>query len=304
MCSRTRLIGGLTLLGAVVVLENGLHAQEGYGPRPGNPYGYQRPAPQPGYMPHRLAERTSPVQASLPSSTPAQPAEHPLVPAIRWAHEGLANIEKIRDYTATVVKRERIGGTLGEHEYMFVKVRHKPFSVYLHYLGPPDKRGQEVIYIDGQNNGKMWAHGTGMQKTMFGTISLAPDGMIAMRGQLYPVTELGILNLVRRLIEVGEEDMKYGECDVRFIEGAKINGRQCTCIEVMHPVPRRNFLFHRARIFVDEELNVPIRYAAYDWPKQPGEQPPVMEEYTYLDLKLNVGLTPADFDTRNPNYQF
>ena len=203
-----------------------------------------------------------------------------------------------------MVKRERIGGTLGEHEYMFVKVRHKPFSVYLHYLGPPDKRGQEVIYIDGQNNGKMWAHGTGMQKTMFGTISLAPDGMIAMRGQLYPVTELGILNLVRRLIEVGEEDMKYGECDVRFIEGAKINGRQCTCIEVMHPVPRRNFLFHRARIFVDEELNVPIRYAAYDWPKQPGEQPPVMEEYTYLDLKLNVGLTPADFDTRNPNYQF
>jgi hypothetical protein len=35
------------------------------------------------------------------------------------------------------------------------------------------------------------------------------------------------------------------------------------------------------------ELNLPVRFDAYDWPKAPGEQPELAEEYTYLDVKLN-----------------
>ena len=61
---------------------------------------------------------------------------------------------------------------------------------------------------------------------MFGTVSIKPDGPIAMRNQRYPLTELGILNLTRRLVEVGEQDVKYGECEVKFYEGAKINNRR------------------------------------------------------------------------------
>ena len=98
--------------------------------------------------------------------------------------------------------------------------------------------------------------------------------------------------------------MKYGECEVKFFKGAKINDRICTCIQVVHPVPRRNFLFHLARIFVDDELNLPVRYESYDWPKEAGAAPELMEEYTYLNLKLNNGFTDADFDIKNPNYGF
>ena len=46
------------------------------------------------------------------------------------------SLNKIEDYQCTMVKRERINGELGEHEYMFVKVRHKPFSVYTYFLAP------------------------------------------------------------------------------------------------------------------------------------------------------------------------
>ena len=98
--------------------------------------------------------------------------------------------------------------------------------------------------------------------------------------------------------------MKYGECDVKFFKGAKINGRVCTCVQITHPVPRRNFLFHLAKIFVDDELNVPIRYEAYEWPREPGGTPELIEEYTYLNLKLNNGFTDADFDRHNSNYHF
>ena len=174
-----------------------------------------------------------------------------------------------------MAKRERIGGKLLDYEYMFVKLRQKPFSVYMYFLGPADVKGQEVIYVEGQNNGNMWAHGVGIKNTMFGTVSLKPDGPVAMQNQRYPLTELGILNMTRRLVEVGEDNKHYGECEVKFYEGAKINGRVCTCIEVVHPVPRRNFVFHLARIFVDKELNLPIRYESYDWPKEPGGPPRV-----------------------------
>ena len=243
--------------------------------------------------------------SALSQSGAAKPNEHPLMPALRWAKQGLAPLQNVKDYSATLIKRERIGGKLNEHEYLFVKVRHQPFSVYIYFLAPAKLKGQEVIYVEGQNNGNMWAHpAPGMQEKLIGTVSLKPDGAIAMNGQRYPLTELGLLNLVRRLVEVAEQDINYGECDVKFYPGAKLNGRTCTCIQVVHPVPRRNFLFHLARIFVDDELNVPIRYEAYDWPKEANGQPELMEEYTYVNLKMNPGFADVDFSIKNPNYHF
>ena len=244
----------------------------------------------------RVADR------SLPQSNPV--SEHPLMPAIRWAYQGLQDMQKIVDYSAIMVKRERVNGKLGDPEYSFVKIRHKPFSVYMYFLEPASVKGQEVIYVEGQNGGKMWAHPAGIRNKLIGTVSLDPTGPIAMQGNRYPITEIGLRTLVRRLIEVGEQDMKYGECEVKFFEGAKINDRTCTCIQVVHPVPRRNFRFHMARIYVDTELNLPVRYESYDWPTEPDGAPQLIEEYTYLNVKVNNGFTDTDFDVRNPSYGF
>ena len=268
----------------------------------GLPYA-QQPATGPSY---RLADRADAVAPVLNSAQlhPGDPSEHPLMPALRWAKEGLPGIEKIEDYTATLIKRERIGNALGDEQYIAIKVRHKPFSVYMNFLGPNAIKGQECLYIDGANNGKMWAHGVGIKKTMFGTVSLKPDGPMAMTDQRYPITQVGVLNLTKRLIDVAGADVKYGECEVKYFKGAKINDRICTCIQVVHPVPRKNFLFNVARIFVDDTMNFPVRYEAYDWPKTAGGQPEKIEEYTYLNFKPNNGLTDADFDIKNPKYHF
>ena len=131
-----------------------------------------------------------------------------------------------------------------------------------------------------------------------------PDGIVAMRDQRYPLTEFGILNLINRLGEVAEQDVKYGECEVKFFKGAKINDRVCTCIQVIHPVPRRNFLFNLARIFVDDQLNMPDPLRGLRLAEGAGRTPDLIEEYTYLNLKINIGFTDADFDRNNPNYNF
>ena len=89
------------------------------------------------HRPVRVAERSEiaapPAEVGL---RPGDPKEHPLMPALRWARDGLKHIETIKDYSATVVKRERLGNKLGDYEYMFIKVRHQPFSVYMYFLGP------------------------------------------------------------------------------------------------------------------------------------------------------------------------
>jgi len=273
--------------------------------------GYNQPASS-GYTqqggpggPLQLAERSTPLPNPARISLERRPGEHPLMPALRWAEQGLRQMDAtVQDYSCIVVKRERqADGKPGEEEWIFCKIRHKPFSVYMRFLRPKGLEGQEVIYVDGANDGNLVAHGVGI-KAVWGTVPLKPTNIIAMKGQHYPITEMGVRNLIQRLLEVGSQDSRYGECEVKFREGATINKRLCTCIEVLHPVPRRNFRFHLAKIYVDNELNFPIRYEAHDWPKQAGGSPELIEEYTYLDIRLNPGFTDADFDVRNPNYGF
>lgn len=237
-------------------------------------------------------------------------AEHPLDRAIQIAEEGLHRIRtQVSDYSCTIVKQERINGELPPPEHMRALIRNRkivdggvqqPLSVYLNFLKPDAVQGREVIYVEGQNNGKMVAHEAKGIKAAFGWVWLNPDGILAMQGQRYPISEIGIENLVDKLIERATRDRKTDpqalSTQVRYIEGAKINGRSCLVIEVVHPVQQPQFDFHVARVFIDDQLQVPVRYAAYTWPSTPGGKPEVDEAYTYLDMKLNVGLSEADFD--------
>lgn len=249
-------------------------------------------------------EVVAPGAASVP---------HPLDPAINLAHQAIATIQAgLNDYTGILVKRERIGNTLGENEFMYLKVRNRkvvngqlvvPFSVYLAFLKPAASKGREVIYVENRNNGNLIAHEGGMKRVL-GTHELSPTGALAMAGQRYPLTDIGIENLVVKLIERGERDKKNGMCKVELIPGATVSKRACSIIQVTHPVKQPHFDFHIAQIFMDDELKIPVRYAAYDWPKRDGDDIEVIEEYTYQDLKFNVGLTDADFDPNNKDYNF
>jgi hypothetical protein len=244
----------------------------------------------------------------------ARKEPHPLDVALQMAREGLEKIHKdVADYECTLIKRERIGNELQDYEYMFARIRNRkvengrvavPLSVYLRFLKPDSVKGREVLWVEGKNNGKLLAHEGGRLGPLTPSVWLVPDAALAMRGNRYPITEVGIENLVTKLIEKGERDRKHDECEVNLFKDSKINGRPCTLLEVKHPHARPYFDFHIAQIYVDHELNVPIRYAAYSWPEKPEDKPPLLEEYTYLNMKINVGLTADDFDDHNKKYNF
>ena len=138
---------------------------------------------------------------------------------------------------------------------------------------------------------------------LMGTVSLYPDSDRAMHNNRYPLTEVGILNLIKKLVEHAESDSKFDDCEVRIFKDAKIEGRPCHYIRVTHQKRARNSRF-TWRIFIDNELNVPVRYEAYTWPTDPAGKPELLEEYTYLDFRFDVQFTERNFDINNPDYFF
>ena len=257
---------------------------------------------------------SEPIHRVAAANNLPQTAARPLDQALQMAREGLAHIRgNINDYTAIIVKRERINGELSEHEYMFAKIRNRkvvdgrvvtPFAVYLAFLKPATVKGREVTYVENQNDGKLTAHEGGFKGRFLPTVSIHPTGALAMRGQRYPLTEIGVENLIAKLIERGEKARQFPDVTCEFRKNARIKDRVCTVIEVTQPTKRPDLDFYKAQVFIDDELNIPLRYISYDWPTREGQPLEVIEEYNYLDVKLNVGLQPSDFDPANPAYGF
>ncbi len=202
-------------------------------------------------------------------------------------------------------------GVLSELQSINLKVRHRrvqdgeiavPMSVYLGFVGPDSVKGREVLWVEGQNGGKLIAHETGIRNLM--NYYLDPTGYLAMRGQRYPITEIGIEKLTLQLIDAATRDREHGECEVQTHKNVKVGDHVCDRIEVVHPIRRDHFDYHRARVYFSRDLNMPIRYAAWSWPLKPGGEPVLEEEYTYRNVRVNVGLDDRDFDIENPNYGF
>jgi len=261
-------------------------------------------------------------------------AKHPLDPLMKIAKDSLQEIEtNIRDYTTTMISHVVADDELQPEKHLFCKIRHAnqrdgetatAFSVYTKFLKPVSNAGQEAIWVDGQNEGKLIAHPSGMLNVK--RFYLDPDGDLAMEGNRYPIRDIGVRNLVVKMLEFGERDRQHDECEVRLTRQVKFNDRTCSLITVTHPIPRPHFDFHIAKIYIDDHWNIPIGYEGYLWPdeaqiektqtdedkaaeqtaneKDTAPEPPLLEKYYYTDLQLNVGLTDADFDPGNESYNY
>jgi hypothetical protein len=237
---------------------------------------------------------------------------HPLEPLLEIAELAGQRIDReYFDYTATLTNQIRFKGKLREPHTLQVKIRHQrvdengrkiPFSVYTKFIDPPANAGREVIWMDGWNDGNLMVHLTGWQNLM--RISLDPNGSMAMDGNLYPITMIGMRNLLKQIQEKGARDLNHAPGRVTFKRGLRINDRTVTLIESIHPKQEPHFDYHIAKIYLDEELGLPVGYEGYLWPEKEGDPPLLLEKYFYTDIQLNVGLTDKDFDPNNPEYQF
>ena len=195
-------------------------------------------------------------------------------------------IAEVKDYTCTFTKHERTDGELRPVETMLLKHRGPGVCLYMKWTSG-HSRGREVIYCEGRYGDKIQTHeGSGIASWV--SLSLDPLGSRAMRGNRHSIIESGIFNAVRFLSELSEA--RKG--DVERVGPERVHGQPSICAWIARPSGKRT------EVCIHQELLLPTRIRRED---SAGE---LLEEYTYRDFKVNVGLTDRDFDVENDDYDF
>ena len=256
--------------------------------------------------PQTAVKEASPV-TSIASSDgqelPKPPIDeaHPLYLPLQEAYKAREALMVVKDYEANFVKRELLGRRL-QSTTMKLKLREEPFSVYLKFVDT--SAGREVLYVQGRNNNNLLIHEAGL-KSLAGTVFRAPNAADVMAENHYPVTMIGLKYMLDKVIKQWEDEGKFGEVKTQKYPSAKLpSGEECIAYESLHPTPRNQFKFHITRLWIETKSGLAIRIEQLGFPQKNDKAPPVIEEYTYANLKTNVKLTDADFDRGNRSYAF
>ncbi|WP_414707336.1 DUF1571 domain-containing protein [Rhodopirellula sp. UBA1907] len=251
---------------------------------------------------------TSDGQTNIASS------DVPMEDVLKLAEESLQHlIDNVDGYTTRMIKHEQDrNGVLQEPSEMFMKIRTRHVGgepgqglrAYLRFETPESAKGREVIWIEDQNDGQLLVREAGFIGSMM-TAKLDPTNFLAMRGQRYPITELGLTNLVRKLIERGSRDIDNPDVRVTRTEGHDFDGKSLTLLQIQRSKPTdQPDDFSLAEVVIDEEQKLIVSFRSFGWPASEGETPPLIESYEYHDLVINPALTDLDFDPTNPDYTF
>jgi outer membrane lipoprotein-sorting protein len=247
----------------------------------------------------------------------------------------------LNDYTMRLVKRELRGTVFLPEESIVIKWQ-RPQRIYLHEIAGP-REGQEVLFAPGWNKDRIKAHpGSFPDVTVnlnpYGSMAMAHSHHPVPEVSLVHLTDL-VLDNVRRararnvgtLTLVGHETL-FGRPALRIeatapanattpsIEKgetlwdvAKATGQSMYVIlhanrsrkwrQADHPekgdaviVP--DYYAGRLVLWIDDELQLPLQIDLYD------HEGSLYEHYEHHDLEINVGLTDADFNPKNPAYRF
>ncbi len=219
------------------------------------------------------------------------------------ARRSFATLETVEAYTALFRRQERVNGVLGPEIVANLKIRNRPFAVYIKYVSP--KPGKEVVYAEGHHDNKVIAHNGDWTRRLIPRLAVDPGSALALADSRHPVTDAGLLNLSRKLLRFRIMDMGDNDATTILDRTNLPDGRQVLRSFHAHAKPNDGRPFCQVEILYDLDTQIPFQIKSYDWPKpdHTGELD-LAERYTYENLKLNAPLTAIDFDPANPDYAF
>ena len=236
------------------------------------------------------------LAVALSGPITGQPQASPMEAASKLITDAQTSFSNVQDYTEMFYKQERLNGTLQPEQTIQVSVRQQPFSVYMKWVGPKNLVGQEACFVAGKNNNMLRAKASSGLASALGFLSVDPRDPRVMANSRHPITEAGMSNLIRSLgayvqgncAQPGQAKMTFAE--YRFLQ------KLCTRMEITHLVQTAQLPFSRKVVYFDRESHLPVRVENYDWPKQPGTPGELLECYSHVDLKFNVGLADEAFN--------
>ncbi|MFO1023338.1 MAG: DUF1571 domain-containing protein [Planctomycetales bacterium] len=258
-----------------------------------------------------------------PAASPATPAAGRQLPQGRLATlmsyglllDAKERLEKIPDYSATFLKQERVEGKdIQELQTIEMRLRHQPFSIYMKWLDVNE--GQELLYVEGEREGNMLVKKGGRLGKMIPAVSIPPKGKLAMAESRYPVTTAGLLGLTEKLLSYRKRDLGLAEgVDTKMLPDEKIDGRLCYCFQTEYASEKVELTYRKSMIWIDQETSFPLCVKNYCWPNDetrriaeeaetPPEDPTLIENYTFTNLRFEKRLNVTAFNETNGEYKF
>lgn len=201
---------------------------------------------------------------------------------------------KVADYTCMLIKRETLDGELTPNHVIALSVREAPFSVHMRWLEPKKLEGQEACYVAGRNDGKVRVRGSGLLGAV-GFVSLSLDDARLRKASRHSIDRAGLGYMIERCEKAWLAEKGLGKTKVQ-IEAYDYAKRRCTRVEMTHTDNGGGkFEAWRNVVYFDDATQLPIRVESYAWPRRAGQPAELMQVYSYVNMRTNVGLGDEAF---------
>ena len=219
---------------------------------------------------------------------------------------GIKKLQAVDTYSATFYKKERVNGTVAEPQVMQMKIRHKPFGVYMKWL--VGDKGRELLYVSGEREGKMLVKLGGVKGRLIPTLKLDPKGDRAMKESRYPITDIGLLNMARKIVNYRRRDVSAASAGAtcRMFDNQLFNDRKCYCFLIEYSKKKYSPTYRKSVIFIDKEYYVPVCVQNFGWTDETYDstaqldKETSLEDYRFSNIRLGQKLANAEF---SPGYK-
>lgn len=198
--------------------------------------------------------------------------------------------QKIEDYHALFIKRERFNGEFPPTQIIDFYFK-KPCKVFMKWI-EGTRNGQELIYVEGMNDDKMLVKNAGVVGlvTLGQFIRVDPHSERALKNHHHSIHTIGIGRFIEIIMNNINLAREKNEGKLLYHEIKKVQGRRCHYVDGFFP-KKENPVYYcgRAEVFIDVKLGLPIRIIIYD------ENGLLYEDYVYKNLEVNIGIKDSFF---------
>ena len=203
---------------------------------------------------------------------------------------------KVFDYSGHFVRQERVRGKLMPEQTAELRVKAKPRSIALKFIGPNELLGHELVYVTGRHAEMIRVRPAGnFDAKAFMTVNATdPRAMVDTR---HPITEIGIGAAIDHLEKMTtierrlRNPMSVSMADFNFVKRPVIR------YEIFTERPHALRYAYRTVVYVDKETKLPVRIEAYDQPTVNGAVGgELLEAHSLVNLKFNQGIGEVPFE--------
>jgi hypothetical protein len=199
---------------------------------------------------------------------------------------------EVKGYSATMQKQENIEGKLYPTEVIDVRLREKPYAIYMGWKSGA-RQAERVLFTEGENNDKLLARPSGaLARAVVGdVVSRDVEGAEARSSGRYSLKEAGLKRAAERTLVDWRAAQEAGTLRVEYmgIKRVKEAGdRPCFTFRRTSSEPDKEGV-SEATIYVDTENWLQTGSVLKD---QKGN---LLGAYYFRDVKLNPEFTKDQF---------